>query len=573
MAIQTEQIDDLPLLFGLAQKMGLQPIVDAVIKPHGHRRGLSIGWMIVIWLIHILLEKNHNMNVVEEWVSKVPETLERLTGEKVERLDFTDDRLADVLRHLSNNADWETIEKEGGRHTMRVYELPKPDTVRLDATSASVTHDQQEHTLFKPGWGKSGKVETQFKIMMSTIDPLGLPIAVDVVSGDKSDDPLYLPNYKRSKAILEKSGLLYVGDSKMSALETRSAIHNGDDYYLAPLAFTGETPKLLYEAVEQWRQGEKAGTDIYWPEDLPSDGTAPDPEKSIAIGFELLRTQTAVLDGKRVIWPERNLVIRSRAYTEAMLPKFWERVDKAEAALLRLTPAVGRGKRQIRDKKTLEKKIKTLEKQFRVEGLFNIQFEREVQSRDIRGYNDNSGRTEERMRYQITSVSRNMEAVEQAAALVGWRMYASDAPSTRLTLTEAVLAYRNQYLAEQPFGRLKGRFLSITPLFVQRDDHALGLIRLLTLALRLLILSQYTARCALAEEKGELSGIYHGNPKRSTARPTTERMLRAFTHITLTIIQIEGKTTRHITALNDVQRRILSLFGLSPDLYAATSAA
>ncbi len=31
MTIQTEQIDDLPLLFGLMQKMGLQAIVDEVI--------------------------------------------------------------------------------------------------------------------------------------------------------------------------------------------------------------------------------------------------------------------------------------------------------------------------------------------------------------------------------------------------------------------------------------------------------------------------------------------------------------------------------------------------------------
>ncbi len=33
MTIQTEQIDDLPLLFGLLQKMGLQAIVDEVIEP------------------------------------------------------------------------------------------------------------------------------------------------------------------------------------------------------------------------------------------------------------------------------------------------------------------------------------------------------------------------------------------------------------------------------------------------------------------------------------------------------------------------------------------------------------
>ncbi|MCZ7672300.1 MAG: hypothetical protein M5U34_36860 [Chloroflexi bacterium] len=57
------------------------------------------------------------------------------------------------------------------------------------------------------------------------------------------------------------------------------------------------------------------------------------------------------------------------------------------------------------------------------------------------------------MRYQIT-VMRNEEAIEQASALVGWRIYATNASRIRLSLTDAVLAYRNQYLVEQPFGRL-----------------------------------------------------------------------------------------------------------------------
>ncbi|HIE54018.1 MAG TPA: hypothetical protein EYP90_02355 [Chromatiaceae bacterium] len=55
--IYTEQIDDTPLLYGLLQKMGLQSIIDDVMQPHGNRQGLSFGWLVVIWLIHILREK------------------------------------------------------------------------------------------------------------------------------------------------------------------------------------------------------------------------------------------------------------------------------------------------------------------------------------------------------------------------------------------------------------------------------------------------------------------------------------------------------------------------------------
>ena len=136
---------------------------------------------------------------------------------------FTDDRLADTLRELSDDEAWESIERQVGRHVMRVYELPEPECIRLDATSGAVAHDEKEHTLFKRGWGKNGKTEVQFKIMLSTADPMGLPIAVDVISGDKADDPLYLPCYWRSQAILDKKGLLYVGDTKMSRSEEHTS--------------------------------------------------------------------------------------------------------------------------------------------------------------------------------------------------------------------------------------------------------------------------------------------------------------------------------------------------------------
>ncbi|NKQ35491.1 MAG: IS1634 family transposase [Chloroflexi bacterium] len=566
--IYTEQIDDTPLLYGLLEKMGLQPIVDNVLQPHGHRQGLSLGWIINIWLIHILREKNHCMDVVQEWSVKMQETLKQLTGQSIAELDFTDDRLADTLRDLSDDEAWENIERQVGRHVMRVYELPEPECVRLDATSGAVAHNEKEHTLFKRGWGKNGKTEVQFKIMLSTIDPMGLPIAVDVISGDKADDPLYLPSYRRSRVILGKKGLLYVGDVKMSALETRGEIHDSDDFYLTPLAYIGDTPALLQKEIKRWRTGQNTAEYIYWPEDIPADEGEPDPKDAIAIGFETSRYQTAMINGEKVVWKERCLFIRSKNYAEAMLPKFEKRLDKAEAELRCLTPVSGRGKKQIRDKKTLNKKIKAVEKKYKVDGLFNIKRERQVKTRQIRACNGKPARTEKTVRYQI-SVTRNKEAIEQAAALVGWRVYVTNTSYARLNLTDAVLTYRNQYLVEQPFGRLKGRFLSITPLFVQKDSHAIGLIRLLTLAVRLMVLSEYTARRALAEENGELTGVYAGNPKRGTKYPTTERMLRAFKHITLTVVHVNGQIIRHVTPLTDVQQRILSLFGLNASLYSS----
>jgi transposase len=134
-----------------------------------------------------------------------------------------------------------------------------------------------------------------------------------------------------------------------------------------------------------------------------------------------------------------------------------------------------------------------------------------------------------------------------------------------------VLAYRSEYLVERSLGRLKGSPLSLRPMYVQRDDHATGLMRLLSIALRVLTLVEYVVRRQLAAEGETLSGLYAGNPTRQTARPTAERLLEAFQEVTLTVIEtvIEGVSYvyRHLTTLSPLQERILELLGFSSRVY------
>ncbi len=76
-----ERVDDLPVLFGLLQQMRIQIIIDSIITPHGNWQGLTPGWVITIWLMHILSEHNHCMEPVQEWVAKHVVTLGRLSGQ------------------------------------------------------------------------------------------------------------------------------------------------------------------------------------------------------------------------------------------------------------------------------------------------------------------------------------------------------------------------------------------------------------------------------------------------------------------------------------------------------------
>ena len=74
-------------------------------------------------------------------------------------------------------------------------------------------------------------------------------------------------------------------------------------------------------------------------------------------------------------------------------------------------------------------------------------------------------------------------------------------------------------------------------------------------------------RRQLAAQGNALSGLYAGNSKRKTARPTAERLLEAFHEVTLTVIEGAQQSHRHLTALNPLQENILELLGFSAQVY------
>ena len=104
-------------------------------------------------------------------------------------------------------------------------------------------------------------------------------------------------------------------------------------------------------------------------------------------------------------------------------------------------------------------------------------------------------------------------------------------------------------------------------MYVQRDDHATGLIRLVSIALRVLTLLALVGRRQLAAEGTTLAGLYAGNPRRDTARPRAERLLEAFEDLPLTIVPGPQRIVRQMTALSPLPQRILELLGFASALY------
>jgi transposase len=563
--IQTERIDDIPLLVHQQQRMGIPEIVDEVIDPHGNWQGLSVGEMLSGWMSYILSAADHRMSEVEPWAGERQEMLSALFLSPVWAKDFADDRLANSLRWLSNDDIWEKIEQRVGQRVIRVYDL-REGPMRLDSTTAAVYHDTEGNTLFRYGHSKDHRPDlAQFKVMLATLDPLGMPLATLVLPGNEADDGLYIPIIRQARPIVGQGGRLYIGDAKMSALTTRAWVQGSGDFYLTPMPRTGVVPELLRSLLEGvWDKSQPLERVSASNEDPP--GGAGGKPKLLAAGYGTTRKLGAPVDGETVTWLERILVVYSPTLARRARRGLAGRLERAEQALGALTPPRGRGRRQWDDRQALQAAAQAILNKHRVAEMLVVGYGREVEGRAIRKYGSRPKRTQERVRWVIR-VARNPAAIAEARRLMGWRLYVTNAPTEELSLSRAVRAYRGAPSIDRGFRRLKGRPLGIRPLYVRREDHATGMVRLLSLALRVLTGVEHVVRRQLRAAGETLNGLYAGNPKRATARPTTERLLKAFRGITLTMVQLPDQKIRHVTPLSELQQRILTLLGLSAAIY------
>jgi transposase len=240
-------------------------------------------------------------------------------------------------------------------------------------------------------------------------------------------------------------------------------------------------------------------------------------------------------------------------------------LSKAQAALAQLNEHK-QGKKVYHDADSLQHAAQALCKQHQVEGLLRLQIEEQESLRAVRAYGTRpaEGRVE-RTLHLHSEVDE--AAVSAATRRLGWRVYLTNHPHQTLSLEQAVLAYREEYLVERGFGRVIGKPLSLCPMYVHSDQRATGLIHLLSLALRLLTVVQWRCRQRLADQQESVAGLSAGNPKRTTRRPTAEALLQAFRLIHLSVVTLGQQTHRHMTPLSEVQQRILGLLGVSPALY------
>lgn len=560
----SERIDNLPVLIHWLKRMQVDVVIDQVLgPPHGNWAGLSHGEVALVFVAYVLMRCTHFLSPMQDWASRHLVSLSQALGKPVRAADFTDDRLGVVLSRLGDEATrpGEQIELELGQHVVRAYALPT-ETARMDTTTISVHHQpQDDNSLMQFGRSKDHRPDLrQFKAVLGTLDPVGVPLATAVVSGEQADDPQYVPTWQRLVAVMGHAGFLSVGDCKLASLSNRAQIQAGGGFYLAPLPLTGNTPAELQAWVLKPPRRPQA---IRLPHQSGS-------EPPVGQGFEVqvVCTWKQPDTSETVTWPERRLIVQSAAQAQRQRAGLQDRLTKAETAVRALKPAHAQAE--------LDQRVQALLTRYNVADYLDVGYTEHVerQTRYIgrgRPGPERATRTLETHTWTVKS-KRRRAALNRFNRLAGWRVYVTNAPRPRLSLADAVNCYRQEWQPEHGFHRLKGGLLAITPLFLKDDNRIRGLLLLLGIALRALTLTEFVVRRGLAATGQTLKGLYAGNPNRATDQPTAERLLKAFDDITLYRHESATHTWYAVTQLSILQRRILQLMQVPESVYAPPTA-
>src|SRR4030095_6017192 len=148
------------------------------------------------------------------------------------------------------------------------------------------------------------------------------------------------------------------------------------------------------------------------------------------------------VDGSPVCWTERVQVVRSPTLAQRQQATLEKRWAAAEEELRALTPPPGRGKRQLRDADTLQAAMTRVLERHDVAGVLAGAWERHETT--VTGYvgrgrggPDHPMRTQAQVRYALTGVQRNEEAIAAQRHRLGWRVQVTNAPADRLSPGQA----------------------------------------------------------------------------------------------------------------------------------------
>jgi len=552
--VKTYPIGAAGLIYHFLQRQQLGKLLDSKFPIHGNRQGLGWGKLAEVFILY-LLERPRAMYRMEAWYGLRPYI--NMLYPEAEQKDFTDDRIGDLLDSI-NKYGINKLYNELSINVIKEFDVDLTN-IHFDLTNFRLYGEYKDsseantslHITF--GHDKLGDKQKKLATLgVAVSGDGGIPIGMNSYAGNQADVGVYWPFWQELSNSLGKTNFLYIADCKLSSKSNMLNIAKKKGFFLAPLAMNSTVKKRISDWIEE--------------KDIQTEILKVD-KKTGEVLYEGFERNSELLGEDGHVLVLRQFVIHSTSLYRTRSKGLDRRIKKTEADLELLVPKLNRGK--LINKEAIEKKIEKIFKARKTASFFKVKI---VETKEIIKKQVGRGRPSPNTKYKNIekscfsfSYEINEEAVAKARKLGGYYILATNQLEGDLAIPQAFQAYKGEYKVEDTFRRFKGNVLQTVPMYLQKPERINAMLFLLTVAAQLLSLIDREAAHYLADKNDEMEGLFPN--KITTPRPKAERMMDAFSNISLICIAITGQKLELVTSLNSVQQKILRILNVPVELY------
>lgn len=551
-ALHTHRLGPLPLINHFLHRLGLDELLEQFVPTTDQRVSISHARALGVLLRSLLVEREPIYRQYECVHGFEPSAF----GLQAAALGaLSDDRLGRALDHLFD-ADRAGLLTAVALAVGRRFGV-RFDQLHNDSTSVSLCgqYRQASGRLVRGrsapavtfGFSKDHRPDLkQLLFILSTSSDGGVPVHFRCADGNTNDSVTHRDSWDALRAVAGRADFLYVADSKLCSRENLAYIDRAGGRFVTVV------PRSRMEDGEfrEWLQTHNPDWELVW--DRPNRRRADGPRDC----WSVFPAPLAASEGWPIVWVYSTLLALRQEFRRR------KNIVAAEQALAILRTRLAGGRTRLRGAAQIDLAVAEILQKFSVARYLRV---RRVVHEEHTFKQLKRGRPGPQAAYRkITHRRYDIQWVRDDTAISYDHRSDGTYPlmtnDRTLTPAQLLIAHKGQPVIEKRFEQIK-TVHEIAPVFLKNEARIEALFTLYFFALLVQSLIERELRLAMLHQGIEQLPLYP--EQRACRRPTTEQVLRLFTHT-------ERHTLRDAThivqvfepELSEMQCQILNLLGV-----------
>jgi transposase len=311
--------------------------------------------------------------------------------------------------------------------------------------------------------------------------------------------------------LLGKRDFLFVGDSKVASRENMAHIHEHDGFFISPLPMYATYEKAFSDALENHGREELI---LY--------------KDRINRGFEV----PLIITHEDHDYPFRMIILFDHGLFHRKKKSLKQRVAKTQGAFDNLSSRINTYR--LKTEAAIDKACKAILKKYKTQDFFEYTLFNDplVTYKNKKRGRPSASKPVEKVpvvqdRFRI-DLRFDESAFDRALSQAGYYPLVTNKPASQLSVSDAMMAHKNQYKVEHTYRRSKSGY-HLEPIYLHTPERIESYLFLFKIALQIVVLIERAARKNIKERD---KGLDDFMPNRKDYRtPKAEYLLQKFEHV------------------------------------------